>query len=96
MVAMLVADGTYCGMAYLMPEVSPAAESVMFSITTWYCGGLVFAHELGHNMGCCHAPGDGGGCNSAGLFPYSVGYRYSGTASPRACPSAIRTRRTMR
>jgi hypothetical protein len=78
MVAMLVADGTYCGMAYLMPEVSPAAESVMFSITTWYCGGLVFAHELGHNMGCCHAPGDGGGCNSAGLFPYSVGYRYYG------------------
>jgi hypothetical protein len=83
MVAMLVADGTYCGMAYLMPEVSPASESVMFSITTWYCGGLVFAHELGHNMGCCHAPGDGGGCNSGGLFSYSVGYRYYGHSGTR-------------
>jgi hypothetical protein len=78
MVAMLVADGTYCGIAYLMQELSPASESVMFSVTTWYCGGLVFAHELGHNMGCCHAPGDGGGCTNAGLFPYSVGYRYHG------------------
>jgi hypothetical protein len=83
MVSLLVADGTYCGIAYLMPELSPAAESAMFSITTWYCGGLVFAHELGHNMGCCHVPGDGGGCTDAGLFSYSVGYRYYGDSGTR-------------
>jgi hypothetical protein len=78
MVSMLVIDGEFCGIAYLMPELSPDSERLAFSVTTWYCGGLVFAHELGHNMGCCHAPGDGGGCNSGGLFPYSVGYRYQG------------------
>ncbi|MHC4615189.1 MAG: M12 family metallo-peptidase [Planctomycetota bacterium] len=83
MVSMLVLDGTYCGIAYLMQELSPAAEATMFSVTTWYCGGLVFAHELGHNMGCCHAPGDGGGCYDAGLFSYSVGYRYYGDSGTR-------------
>jgi hypothetical protein len=29
-------------------------------------------------MGCCHAPGDGGGCTSGGVFPYSVGNRFFG------------------
>jgi hypothetical protein len=80
MVALIVEDGAYCGMAYLMMELSPEFEKHAFSVTTWYCavGGLTFAHELGHNMGCCHAPGDGGGCQDGGLFSYSVGYRYYG------------------
>ncbi len=40
----------------------------------------VFPHELGHNMGCCHAFGDGGGCPSEGglLFPFSNGHRWFG------------------
>jgi hypothetical protein len=60
MVALLVDDGQYCGIAYLLQDLSPEAD------------------ELGHNMGCCHAPGDGGGCVDGGLYPYSVGYRYYG------------------
>jgi hypothetical protein len=78
MVALLVSDAPYCGVAWLMWNNSPSMDGVMFSVTVWGCGGLVFAHELGHNMGCCHAPGDGGGCGSGGLYPYSVGYRFNG------------------
>lgn len=34
-----------------------------FNTVVWSCmPGLTFAHELGHNLGCCHAAGDGGGC----------------------------------
>ena len=38
------------------------------------------AHEVGHNMGCCHALGDGGGCPAEGglLFLYSNGHRFFG------------------
>ncbi|MGA1225453.1 MAG: hypothetical protein ACO31E_12920, partial [Phycisphaerales bacterium] len=39
-----------------------------------------FPHEVAHNQGCCHAPGDGGGCTSGGVFPYSVGHRFLGTS----------------
>ncbi|MHC4318003.1 MAG: M12 family metallo-peptidase, partial [Planctomycetota bacterium] len=79
MVALIVADNAYCGMAWLMQDNDPSFESMAFSVTSWFC--LEFqtlAHELGHNQGCCHAPGDGGGCNNGGLYPYSLGYRYTG------------------
>ena len=35
-------------------------------------GGLVFAHETGHNMGLAHNSAPGGG---HGLFSYSFGHR---------------------
>ncbi len=51
----------YCGVAYLGNGDSPGAA---FNNVVWGCtGGLVFAHEFGHNVGCCHASGDGGGCD---------------------------------
>lgn len=82
MVALLVDDGEYCGIAWLMTQNSPAFDAWAFSITTWYCaaGNLTFPHELGHNMGCCHAAGDGGGCLDGGLFSYSVGHRFFGNS----------------
>ncbi len=82
LVGLFVADGQYCGIAWLMNENSAAFEGMGFSVTTWYCatGNMTFAHELGHNMGCCHAPGDGGGCFSGGLFDWSVGYRFTGNS----------------
>jgi hypothetical protein len=82
LVDLFVADGQYCGIAWLMNQNSPSFESMGFSVTTWYCAGagMTFAHELGHNMGCCHAPGDGGGCFSGGLFDWSVGYRFTGNS----------------
>lgn len=68
---------SYCGVAYLLGTDSP---SWGFSVTVWDCavGNLTFTHEIGHNQGCCHAPGDGGGCNDGGVFSYSVGHRFFG------------------
>ncbi len=80
MVALIVADPSFCGIAYLLPVNAPGFDYTAFSVTTLGCAaaGLTLAHELGHNQGCCHACGDGGGCGCGGLFPYSVGYRYFG------------------
>ncbi len=80
LVAMIRSSGEYCGIAYLMPANDPSVSGVGFSVTAWGClSSQTFAHELGHNMGCCHAPNDGGGCTSGGLFPQSVGHRFNGT-----------------
>ena len=82
MVSLIVADDEFCGIAWVMLELSPDFEDSAFSVTTWFCaaGNLTFAHELGHNMGCCHAIGDGGGCNNGALFPYSNGHRFTGNS----------------
>ena len=80
LVALITGDHpSYCGVAYLISGEDPSAG---FSVTVWDCavGNLTFAHEIGHNQGCCHARGDGGGCANGGVFPYSVGYRYVGAS----------------
>ncbi len=80
MVALIRGDGEYCGIAYLLYDNSAsAANEVPFSVTSWGClATQTFAHELGHNWGCCHANGDGGGCTIGGLYPFSVGWRFYG------------------
>lgn len=80
LVALIRTSGEYCGIGYLMPYNDPGASGTGFSVTAQSClASQTFAHELGHNMGCCHANGDGGGCTSGGIFPYSVGWRFNGT-----------------
>jgi len=48
-----------CGIAWL--SGSNPAKSHMFSATQWYCAtdNYVFAHEVGHNLGCDHDRGTG-------------------------------------
>jgi hypothetical protein len=78
LVALLTGDNpNYCGVAYMLGYTNP---SFGFSVVVWDCaiGNLSFTHEVGHNQGCCHAPGDGGGCTAGGVFPYSVGHRFTG------------------
>ena len=82
LVAMIRGDGGgACGVAWLANSTSAADMAPYgFSVTALGCiGGRTFTHELGHNMGCCHAPGDGGGCLSGGVTPYAVGNRFTGT-----------------
>ena len=56
-----------CGLAHLnLGESSAEDEKSGFALTVSECGGLVFAHELGHNMGLRHdryAEGGGRGSN---------------------------------
>ena len=81
LVAMVRTSGEYCGIAYLMPSNDPSVSGIGFSVTAWSCmSSQTFAHELGHNMGCCHAPNDGGGCTTGGIFAHSVGHRFTGTS----------------
>jgi hypothetical protein len=46
-VAMIIDDSAYCGIAYMGPS-----KANMFSVTYWSCatGYYSFGHEIGHNM----------------------------------------------
>ncbi len=77
LVALIVDDlDEYCGIAWIGGD-----DTYAFSVTTWDCIATdTFAHEVGHNQGCCHALGDGGGCDNGGLFEYSNGHRFTGNS----------------
>ncbi len=77
-VAMISQNGQYCGLGYLMTTVNNSFRSSAFSVTKASCatGNFTLAHELGHNMGCAHDPGNA----SSAAYPYSYGYR---TPSPQ-------------
>ena len=63
LITMSSGGGGYCGVAYLGNGNSPGAA---FNNLLWGCmGGTLLAHEFGHNIGTCHAAGDGGGCDEA-------------------------------
>jgi hypothetical protein len=72
--------GGACGIAFL---VGGSVDQVAYGVSVTALGcfsNRTFTHELGHNMGCCHAPGDGGGCLSGGVYPYSTGHRFTGSS----------------
>ena len=72
-VQLVVGKGTVCGVANSVPRADLA-----FGITGLDCGGLTFAHEVGHSMGLVHdryveclgSPT----CTVADHYPYSFGY----------------------
>jgi hypothetical protein len=69
-----VADGDACGLAWCTSGTTRA-----YSVVTWSCaaGNLSHPHEIGHNQGCDHDPGNSGaGC--AALVD-SFGHRFNGT-----------------
>ncbi len=67
-------DEGWCGVAYLFNPFGP-----QYHANSRFClGGFVLAHELGHNLGACHAEGDGGGCENGGIFGFSNGWRFTG------------------
>ncbi len=70
------ASSNACGIAYLMTSVGPGFQSLAFGVTARGCGGFVFAHELGHNMGCAHDRDNAG----AASHPFAYGYRTTGNS----------------
>ena len=70
LVALLINDGAFCGLAWL--PSTPSAD-IGFSVTAHNCavGNKSFAHELGHNMGAHHDPAN---ASSSGPKPFNKGY----------------------
>ena len=71
----------FCGYAYYAVTRSPGQQptgdaSLGFAITYLTCGGLTFAHELGHNFGLYHDRYALSGNNppSDAAYTYGVGY----------------------
>ena len=73
-VSLIEATGNYCGIAYLMNNVSSSFQSWAFSVVHRSCatGNLTFGHELGHNLGSHHDRLNSG---STPAYPYSYGYQ---------------------
>ena len=75
LVCEIVSGSQYCGIAYLMTNVSHSFRSSAFSVVARSCatGYYSFGHELGHNMGSTHDRGNAG----SGAYSYSFGFRTS-------------------
>lgn len=89
LVAMYVAEGQACGIAYVMQTPSPDFGELAFSVTNadpLCVPPMTFTHEVGHNMGCAHAHGDPG---IPGTYSFSHGYRFS--ADPASSTLLFRT-----
>ena len=87
LVHLIVERASVLGVAHLAPRAAGA-----FGLTCRRCGGLTFAHELGHNMGLGHdrhtACGGGGSCVWAPHYPYAFGYVNDRAFEPAPPPSA--------
>lgn len=76
-VSLLVSqNASNSGLGYIMGpnSINQSFESAAFNVTVYYSfiGYIAaLAHEMGHNMGCLHEPGNNSG---GGAFPYSQGY----------------------
>jgi hypothetical protein len=76
-VVLIVNDTEYCGIAWLMQDVSTSFQDHAFAVVHWSCatGYYSFGHELGHNMGAQHDWYVVNKYNQPqGAFPYSYGY----------------------
>lgn len=64
-------SATGCGIAFLMTVPSPDFADAAYSVTKRSCGGLVLAHEIGHNLGLHH---DRYVTTGQGVTPYAHGF----------------------
>jgi hypothetical protein len=74
LVQLVVEEGDGCGIAFSMGRSGASFSEWAFSVVERSCVDTTFAmaHELGHNLGCDHAPEDP---TSKGAFAYSFGYK---------------------
>ncbi len=73
-VQLVVEEGDGCGIAYSMGRSGASFSEWAFSVVERSCidSTYAMAHELGHNLGCDHAPEDP---TTNGAFAYSFGYK---------------------
>ncbi|MCA8967127.1 MAG: hypothetical protein KDC48_19765 [Planctomycetes bacterium] len=64
---------SFCGVGYLMTNLSAGFASSAFAVTVRTCiPNRTLSHECGHNIGCHH---DFANAGSTPIYPYSYGYR---------------------
>jgi len=82
LVSLITNTGPYQGVAYLLnPSNLGLMEDFAFSVTLVSAiGGLTFAHELGHNMGCMHDRANAG--VGEGWASYAFGFQRPDGAPP--------------
>ena len=73
-VQLVVEEGDGCGIAYSMGRSGASFSEWAFSVVERSCIDTTYAmaHELGHNLGCDHAPEDP---TTKGAFAHSFGYK---------------------
>jgi hypothetical protein len=75
LVALIVENGQYCGIAWLNDSSADAPRGFSVTLRTCATANITFAHEVGHNQGMCHDwYVDGPGCEVFGWATYSYGY----------------------
>jgi hypothetical protein len=75
LVALIVENGQYCGIAWLNDSSADAPYGFSVTLRTCATANTTFAHETGHNQGMCHDwYVDGPGCEVFGWATYSYGY----------------------
>lgn len=67
---LIINDSSSCGLGWLNSNAAYAFSAVHYTCATGYYS---FAHEIGHNFGAHHAPGDGGTPNP--YYSYGHGYK---------------------
>ncbi len=74
LVQLVVEEGDGCGIAYSMGRAGASFSEWAFSVVERSCIDTTYAmaHELGHNLGCDHAPEDP---TTKSAFAYSFGYK---------------------